>query len=156
MALKKLGFGLMRLPRLNPEDPASIDLEQFKKMTDRFLARGFTYFDTAYMYHNSESERAVKTALTSRIDRDRYLLATKLPTMRLQEEADMERIFNEQLEKCGVDYFDYYLLHCLNTSTYATATQLDAFGFVLQKKRKERFVDSVFRSTIRQKFWIKS
>ncbi len=132
--MKKLGFGLMRLPRTDPEKPESIDLEQFQAMTDRFLERGFTYFDTAYMYHNAESERAVKKALTGRVERDKYLLATKLPTMKLEKEEDMERIFNEQREKCGVDYFDYYLLHCLTTRNYEIATRLNAFDFVLQKK----------------------
>ncbi len=132
--MKKLGFGLMRLPKTDPEVPESIDIEQFKEMTDRFLDRGYTYFDTAYMYHNAESERAVKTALTSRIDREKYLLATKLPTMKLETVDDMERIFNEQREKCGVDYFDYYLLHCLNARLYEIATRLGAFDFVMQKK----------------------
>ncbi len=132
--MKKLGFGLMRLPRLDPEKQEAIDLPQFEAMTDRFLARGYTYFDTAYMYHNGESERAVKKVLTGRIDREKYLLASKLPTMKLEKEEDMERIFNEQREKCGVEYFDYYLLHCLNTRNYEIATRLGAFDFVLQKK----------------------
>lgn len=129
--MKKLGFGLMRLPQ---KDENSIDLAQFEAMTDRFLEQGYTYFDTAYMYHNGESERAVKTVLTGRIDRDRYCLATKLPSPRLETPDDMERIFNEQLEKCGVDYFDYYLLHCLNTKLYEKVSKLGAFDFVLQKK----------------------
>lgn len=132
--MKQLGFGLMRLPKTDPEVPESIDIQQFITMTDRFLERGYTYFDTAYMYHNAESEKAVKTALTSRVDRERYLLATKLPTMKLETADDMERIFNEQREKCGVEYFDYYLLHCLNTRLYEIATRLDAFGFVRKKK----------------------
>jgi len=132
--MKKLGFGLMRLPKTDPEKPEAIDLEQFTAMTDRFLDQGYTYFDTAYMYHNAESERAVKKALTSRVDRNRYLLATKMPTMKLEQEEDLERIFNEQRDKCGVEYFDYYLLHCLNTRLYEIATRLGAFDFVMQKK----------------------
>lgn len=132
--MKKLGFGLMRLPRTNPEVPESINIPVFEEMIDTFLERGYTYFDTAYMYHNAESERAVKTALTSRVDRDKYLLATKMPTMKLEKEEDLERIFNEQREKCGVEYFDYYLLHCLNTRLYDIATKLKAFDFCLQKK----------------------
>lgn len=132
--MKKLGFGLMRLPKTDPEIPESIDLEQFKEMTDTFLRRGFTYFDTAYVYHNRESERAVKTALTDRIPRERYRLATKLPSMLLNTVDDMERIFHEQLEKCGVEYFDYYLIHCLNARLYETAQRLGAFEFVMQKK----------------------
>ena len=129
--MKKLGFGLMRLPQTPQE---TIDLEQFQTMTDRFLEQGYTYFDTAYFYHQGESERAVKTALTGRIDRDRYRLATKLPSPKLETEEDMERIFNEQCEKCGVDRFDYYLLHCLNAKLYEKVSRLGAFEFVLQKK----------------------
>jgi len=132
--MKKLGFGLMRLPKTDPEVPESINIPAFTEMVDRFLERGFTYFDTAYMYHNAESERAVKTALTSRVGRERYLLATKMPTMKLETEEDMERIFNEQREKCGVEYFDYYLIHCLNTRLYEVATRLGTFDFCLQKK----------------------
>ena len=96
--MKKLGFGTMRLPVLNQEDPASVDLEQVCKMVDTFMERGFTYFDTAYMYHKYESERAVKKALVDRWPRDRYVLADKLPLSHLKEEADMERFFQEQLE----------------------------------------------------------
>ncbi len=132
--MKPLGFGLMRLPKTDPEKPEAIDLTQFQEMTDRFLNRGYTYFDTAYMYHNAESENAVRKVLTSRIDREKYLLATKLPTPKLETPEDMERIFNEQREKCGVEFFDYYLLHCLNARLYELATRLGAFDFVMQKK----------------------
>ncbi len=132
--MKNLGFGLMRLPRTDPEKQEAIDLPQFEAMTDRFLERGYTYFDTAYMYHNGESERAVRKVLTGRIDRKKYLLASKLPTMKLEKAEDMERIFNEQREKCGVEYFDYYLLHCLTVRNYEIATRLGAFDFVMQKK----------------------
>ena len=132
--MKKLGFGLMRLPKTDPEKPESIDIPAFEAMIDRFLEKGYTYFDTAYMYHNHESERAVKKALSSRIDRNRYMLATKMPTMRLKEEGDTARIFAEQQEKCGVERFDYYLIHCLDKELYQTATKLDVFGFCLKKK----------------------
>lgn len=135
-SMKKLGFGLMRLPKTDPEIQESIDIPTFEAMIDRFLEQGYTYFDTAYMYHNAESERAVKTALSSRIDREKYLLATKMPTMKLEKEEDMERIFNEQREKCGVDYFDYYLIHCLNTRLYDIATKLGTFDFCLKKKEE--------------------
>ena len=134
--MKKLGFGMMRLPLTDPENKKSIDMEQLCRMVDSFLDQGFTYFDTAYMYHDSQSERFVRDALVKRHPRDRFMLTTKLPTMYLKEKEDMERIFNEQLEKCGVEYFDYYLLHNLNTKNYETATRLDAFGFVMQKKKE--------------------
>ncbi len=136
MTTKKLGFGLMRLPLLDPNDQKSIDMEQLKKMVDLFLDRGFTYFDTAYMYHDFASERAVKTALVERHARDCFTLTSKLPTMMLKTKEDQERIFNEQLEKCGVEYFDYYLLHALTKVTYETAQRLGSFDFVQQKKKE--------------------
>lgn len=132
--MKKLGFGFMRLPLLNGDDQTSFDMEQLCGMVDSFLKQGFIYFDTAYMYHNGKSEVALKEALVQRYPRDSFLVADKLPTMFLKEKEDMERIFNEQRERCGVDYFDYYLLHCLNTGHYEVAERLGAFDFAVQKK----------------------
>ncbi len=136
--MKKLGFGTMRMPLMNPDDPASVDTEQVKKMADIFLDRGFTYFDTAYMYHNYASETSVRAVLTERYPRDAYILADKLPLSHLKKVEDCERIFNEQLEKCGVDYFDYYLLHCITNSLYETAVNLDCFSFISQLKQQGR------------------
>lgn len=133
---KKLGFGCMRLPLINGDDPTSIDFEQFNKMVDTFLEKGFTYFDTAYMYHNYMSETAVREALVKRHPREAYTIASKLPTMFLKKPEDMERIFNEQLQKVGVDYFDYYLLHNLGVSHYEIAKNMDAFTFIQEKKEK--------------------
>lgn len=140
MELKKLGFGAMRLPLLNQEDAASIDFEQTCKMVDAFLEKGFTYFDTAYMYHDYASEKMIKKALTDRYERSAFLLATKLPTFLLKEKEDMERIFKEQLDNCGVEYFDYYLLHCLDKDNYATSKRLGAFDFVKEKKAEGKAV----------------
>lgn len=134
MTQKKLGFGFMRLPVTNPEDSTSVDMEQLNKMVDTFLERGFTYFDTAYMYHNFKSEIALREALVKRHPRDSFTVATKLPTMFLKTKEDQERIFNEQLEKCGVDYFDYYLLHNLGVTHYEIAKNMDSFAFIQQKK----------------------
>ncbi len=134
--MKKLGFGCMRLPLLESENPKSIDLKHTEEMVDFFLANGFSYFDTAYMYHDGESERVVKKVLVDRYPRESFLLATKLPTPHLNEKSDMERIFNEQLEKTGAGYFDYYLMHCLNRDLYQKLEELDGFGFGLQKKKE--------------------
>ncbi len=134
--MKKLGFGFMRLPLLDGNDQTSFDMKQICEMVDYYLENGFTYFDTAYMYHNGKSEGAMKEALIERYPRDSFLVADKLPTMSLKEKDDMERIFNEQLERCGVEYFDYYLLHCLGTNLYETAERLGAFEFALQKKKE--------------------
>lgn len=133
---KKLGFGFMRLPLTDPNDTTAIDLETLNKMVDTFLERGFTYFDTAYMYHAFKSEIAIRESLVKQHKRDSFTLATKLPTMLLKTEEDQERIFNEQLEKCGVDYFDYYLIHSLSITHYETAQRLHSFSFVRQKKNE--------------------
>lgn len=136
MEQKKLGFGCMRLPLTDKDDPAKVDLEQVCRMVDAFLEKGFAYFDTAYMYHNFQSECVMRKALVERYPRERYTLATKLPVMFLKQEDDQERIFNEQLEKCGVDYFDYYLIHNLGVSHYEIAKKMDSFGFIQKKKRE--------------------
>lgn len=133
---KKLGFGLMRLPSLDENDPGKIDMEQTCKMVDTFIEKGFTYFDTAYMYCNFKSEIATREALVKRHDRNSYTLASKLPTMFLKSKEDCERIFNEQLEKCGVEYFDYYLLHNLGIEHYKIAEKFDCFNFIVEKKKE--------------------
>lgn len=124
----------MRLPLTDPEDFTKVDLRQVERMVDTFLERGFTYFDTAYMYHEFLSESIVREALVKRHARDRFTLATKLPTMFLKEQGDQERIFDEQLKKCGVEYFDFYLLHNLNVFNYKTVQRFDSFGFIARKK----------------------
>ncbi len=133
--MKKLGFGFMRLPLLDGNDQTSFDKEQICRMVDTFMAKGFTYFDTAYMYHAGKSENIIKDVLVDRHSRDSFVLATKMPTMFLKEESDVPRIFEEQLTKCGVDFFDYYLVHCLNVTNYEIAERLKVFDFVSQKKK---------------------
>ena len=89
--MKKLGFGMMRLPLLDRDDPKSVDVAEVCKMVDAFLERGFTYFDTAYMYHGYTSELVAKEALVKRHPRESFVLASKLPSMFLKEEGDQER-----------------------------------------------------------------
>ena len=113
MSSSKLGFGMMRLPQRSPE-ATDIDFDQVSQMVDRFLEAGFTYFDTSWAYHNGASETAFKRCLVSRHPRDRFVLASKLPTFAITREEEAEEIFAQQLERCGVDYFDYYLLHNVN------------------------------------------
>jgi hypothetical protein len=132
---KKLGFGCMRLPLLDKDDQASFDMETLDKIVDTFLERGFTYFDTAYTYPGFKSEEAMREALVKRHDRAEFTLATKLPPRILKAVADQENIFNEQLSKCGVAYFDYYLIHNIGVSAYAQACQYGTFGFALDKKK---------------------
>lgn len=133
---KKLGFGCMRLPLLDKDDQTSFDYKTFNKLVDTFLEKGFTYFDTAYVYHGYRAEEAVREALVKRHKRDEYTLATKLPMRDFQSVADMERIFNEQLTNCSVEYFDYYLLHNVGVNAYKKACEFDSFGFGLRKKQE--------------------
>ena len=133
---KKLGFGLMRLPRLDPNNEGSIDLEQTKQMVDTFLQRGFTYFDTAWMYCAFKSENAVKDALTSRHPRESYTLATKLHAAYIHSMDDRDAIFNTQREKTGVEYFDYYLLHDVGAEHYEIYKKYDCFAWIAEKKRQ--------------------
>lgn len=134
MAQKKLGFGLMRLPSLDPNDPGKIDMEQTKQMVDTFLERGFTYFDTAWMYCAFQSERAAKEALVERHPRDSFTLATKLHSGFIKTKEDRDRIFNEQREKTGVEFFDYYLLHDINAHSLDVYNALDCFSWIREKK----------------------
>ena len=125
MADKKLGFGLMRLPSLDPNDPSKIDLELTKKMVDIFLERGFTYFDTAWMYCGFKSENATKEVLVDRYPRERFTLTTKLHASFLQTKEDRDKVFQAQMEKTGVSYFDYYWLHDINSHSIEVFEKLD-------------------------------
>jgi predicted aldo/keto reductase-like oxidoreductase len=131
---KKLGFGCMRLPLLNPADQASFDKEQLKRMVDTFIERGFTYFDTAWMYHNFQSEEVLKEVLVERYPRESYTITSKLPIMMIYTEEKQSETFQRQLQKVGVDYFDYYLVHSLNENTYKNAVKLKSFEYLQQLK----------------------
>ena len=117
MDKKLLGFGLMRLPQ-NSDNPTDINQDELNEMVDLFLSKGFTYFDTSFVYHNGESENAIRKALVERHDRSEFTLASKFPTFNMVPEDKVEETFNTQLQKCGVEYFDYYLLHNLNRFIY--------------------------------------
>ena len=129
--MPKLGFGLMRLP----EKDGVIDLDQVCRMVDAYLAAGLNYFDTAYVYHGGNSEKIVREALAKRHPRDSYTVATKLPAWCMKQEADRDRIFYEQLERCGLDYFDFYLLHSIEEGNNGqTYDRLNCFQWAMEKK----------------------
>lgn len=130
---KKLGFGCMRLPVLNG-DNEQIDDAQFCKMIDSFLEQGFMYFDTAYPYHNEKSEAAVRRCLVERHERSSFYLADKMPVWLIKNEEDYERIFQTQLERCGVEYFDFYLLHAMNRERAKETEERGGFDFVRRMK----------------------
>ena len=120
----RLGFGLMRLARKD----GKIDTDTLAKMADLFLERGFTYFDTAYVYEGSEE--AFRKAVVERIPRDRYTIADKLPAWVMSDEKSPEDLFNESLHRVGVDYFDYYLMHNVNEESAPIFDKYDAWSFV--------------------------
>ena len=129
--MPKLGFGLMRLP----EQGGKIDIDQVCRMADAYLEAGLNYFDTAYVYHGGHSEEAVREVLTKRYPRERFMVATKLPAWCMKEEADRDRIFNEQLERTGLDYFDFYLLHSVEDGSNGdTYERLGCFEWAVRKK----------------------
>ncbi len=129
--MPKLGFGLMRLPTKNDE----VDLSRVCTMVDAYMKSGLNYFDTAYVYHGGRSEVAARECIVKRYPRDSFYLATKLPAWSLRTYEDRDRIFNEQLERAGVDYFDFYLLHSLEDGcNYDTYEKLNCFSWAMQKR----------------------
>lgn len=125
--MNKIGFGYLRLPQTGGKE---IDWPLLDAMVDEFLASGGTYFDTAYTYLDGMSEAALKRTVVKRHPRASFQIADKLPGWKVKREEDCQRYFSEQLERCGVDYFDVYLLHWLNQANYAIAEQYDEFGFL--------------------------
>lgn len=131
--MPKLGFGLMRLP----ETDGKIDMQQVCDMVDAYMASGANYFDTAYVYHGGMSERAVKEAIVARYPRESFTVATKLPAWVINSKEDAEKVFNEQLERTGAGYIDFYLLHSIEDGdNYEKHERFDTFGWAADKKAK--------------------
>jgi predicted aldo/keto reductase-like oxidoreductase len=133
--MKNLGFGLMRLPQTDANDGGSIDIKAVEKMADAFLEKGFTYFDTSYVYHNGKSEIAFREAVAKRYPREAFLIADKMPMFSITESEQLEPIFQEELDRCGVEYFDYMLLHALGKDTFLRSEKIGAFEFLVNKKK---------------------
>ncbi|MBQ1567031.1 MAG: aldo/keto reductase [Erysipelotrichaceae bacterium] len=130
----KLGFGLMRLPKL---EDGSIDIEQTKVMVDRFIEAGGVYFDTAYVYDNGESEKAFKACVADRYPREKYLVATKLnAAMQAADEQAAKAQFFTSLERTGAGYFDFYLLHAIQHNNIDKYDNYGIWEFVKQQKEK--------------------
>lgn len=131
--MPKLGFGLMRLP----EKDGQIDIPRVCNMVDIYMENGYNYFDTAYVYHGGKSEYAVKETIVKRYPRESFYLATKLPAWEIKKKEDCDRIFNEQLERAGVDYFDFYLLHSVEEgNNYDIYVKFNCFEWAMEKKKK--------------------
>ena len=139
---KKLAFGCMRLPMKN----GRVDAPQFCQMVDRFLEEGFNYFDTAHGYINGQSETAIRECLTSRYPREAFLLTDKLTDSYFSCEADIRPFFENQLKWCGVDYFDFYLMHAQGAVNYGKFRRCRAYetAFALKAEGKIRHVGISF------------
>lgn len=133
-SIPKFGFGCMRLPLTDPDDQASIDIEQFKQMVDTFIEAGGTYFDTAHVYHQGASERALKEALVDRYPRNAYTVATKCLAWAIDSEEEAKNNLPLSLERLGLDYIDFYLLHNVGGSRTARFDEYGMWDYVQQKK----------------------
>lgn len=148
--MPKLGFGLMRLP----QNGGAVDVDGVKRMVDAYMESGFNYFDTAYVYHGGNSERVIKEALVDRYPRESFYLATKLPAWVMNGPEDRDRIFGEQLEKCGVEYFDFYLLHSLEDGkNYDCMKSTTASAGPWRRKNRVRFAISDSPTTEHRSCW---
>ena len=128
----KFGFGCMRLPMVNGE----VDMPQFCEMVDAFLDSGLNYFDTAHGYLSGKSELALREGLTSRYPRDRYILTNKLSTHFFTQEDQIRPLFEEQLRACGVEYFDFYLMHAQDGEIFEKYKRCRAYEIALELKEE--------------------
>ena len=144
--MAQLGFGMMRLPLLDENDQTSIDLEQVNKMVDTYMESGFNYFDTAFVYHEGVGESTFKKTVVDRYPRDSFKIATKLPLFVITEESQLEPIFAQQLDNCGVDYIDYFMLHNVSGFTENAWKNVDLYSFI-EKKKEEGKIKHIGIST---------
>lgn len=144
---KNFGFGCMRFP-MNGEE---VDIPAVTEMVDAFLAAGFQYFDTARPYHGGQSEAVLRQCLTSRYPRDRYLLTDKLSPTQYETEEEIRPLFESQLERCGVEYFDFYLFHANSAIRHEKFTQTRAYEIVqeLKAEGKIRHIGTSFHDSPR-------
>lgn len=147
--MNKTGFGFLRLPRVSPEDEHSVDYELLNAMVDCFLSQGGDYFDTAYTYLGGISEEALRKTVVERYPRERYRIADKLPGYEAKSYEDNWKFFEESRRRCGVDYFDVYLLHGLNAENYEIAQKHNQFSFLqrLKSEGKVRKIGFSFHDT---------
>lgn len=134
--MKKLGFGLMRLPLNDPDDVKNINKEEARRMVDAFLAAGYTYFDTAYPYHRGASEKLFGELVADRYPRESYFLTSKMPVWLINAPEDYDFIFNKQLDRTHAGYFDNYFLHAMGKSRMESVAETGGFEWIKRKKEE--------------------
>lgn len=127
---KNFGFGCMRLPMQGNK----VDMKQFREMVDIFMENGFNYFDTAHVYVGGQSETAIREAISRRYPRESFILTNKLSTHCFNSQEEIRPLFQEQLEACGVDYFDFYLMHAQDGAIYEKFRRCNAYETALELK----------------------
>jgi len=135
---KKLGFGFMRLPLTDPNDPGSVDEQKVNKMVDMYIDAGFNYIDTSWIYHKYKSEEFVRKCVVDRFPRGELQISSKMP-IKFIKNATIEKVddvFHTQMKSCGVDYFDTYLMHGINRASYETAQKIGCFEYMNEKVKQ--------------------
>lgn len=132
----KFGFGCMRLPLTDENDPTKVNQELFTEMVDIYMEKGFNYFDTSFAYHNGVSEEAIRKAVVERYPRESYRICDKMPTWALTSEEDNDKFVNIMLERLGIDYFDIFLVHNINVPWLKLAEEHKAFDYIKNMKEK--------------------
>ena len=135
-SIPKLGFGLMRLPTLPGGGQKDIDYDKVQEMVDLYMSRGFSWFDTAYVYHEGHSEEVVKKCLLPKYPRDSFQVVDKIPLWGIRSYEDYEPILRTQLERTGLEYLDVLFLHGIGTGQLKTID--DTRGWDFLKSAKER------------------
>lgn len=132
----RLGFGLMRLPLIDGSDSKSVDEKKLKEMVDTFMGNGFNYFDTAYSYHGGLSEIYFKKLVIDRYPREDYVIVDKMPTWLIKSSEDFPKYFSKQLERTNLEYFDYYLMHCVGEDTHNTIVDCGGYEYLKTLKKE--------------------
>ena len=134
----KFGFGCMRLPLTDENDPTAIDQKLFNEMVDLYMENGFNYFDTSFAYHNGTSEEAIRKAVVERYPRESYQICDKMPTWALTSREDNDKFVNIMLERLGIDYFDVFFIHNINVPWLKLAEEHNTFEYVKDMKEQSK------------------
>jgi hypothetical protein len=152
---KKLGMGCLRLPVFDESKQAEIDMEAAQRTIDLFMEQGYNYFDTSYVYHSGNSEAALGKLLVDKYPRDSFLISTKMPLKWMRKPEEQETIFQEQLDRCHLEYFDFYLIHAIMRDTYELSKKWGTWDFLKQKRAEGKFRNLASPCTIRLNFWMR-
>ena len=131
----KFGFGCMRLPQTDANNPSKINQELFNEMVDIYMEKGFNYFDTSYAYHNGASEVAIRKAVAERYPRESFKICDKMPTWALTSPEDNDKFVGEMLERLGIDYFDVFFIHNINVPWLKLAEDNNTFEYIQKMKK---------------------